>query len=61
MNAKLIKKIRKFVRETYPFMSEVPIYMTDAHGVVRLHQTCQRAFVQNIKRNIKDGVTITNE
>ena len=53
MNEKLDKKIRKHVKETYPFMSPTPVYETDANGVVRLAPVCQRAFIQNIKSNLR--------
>jgi len=56
MNLKLAKKIRKYVKETYPFMAQTPIYETDVFGARRLANVCQRAFVQNIKRNIKRRV-----
>ena len=53
MNEKLDKKIRKHVKETYPFMSPTPVYETDVNGVVRLAPVCQRAFIQNIKSNLR--------
>ena len=54
MNLKLAKKIRKYVRDTYPFMAQTAIYETDLRtGARKLASVCQRGFIQNIKRNIK--------
>jgi len=57
VNSKLCKQIRKHVQRTYPFMSEESLYSKNIFGVIRLHQLCQRAFVQNIKRNYNKGVS----
>ena len=53
MNSKKAKAIRKYVRETYKFMATTPVYETDANGVRRLGAVCQRAFIQDIKRNVR--------
>ena len=53
MNLKLAKQIRKYVRDTYPFMAKTPVYEEDMHGARHLAAVCQRALVQNIKRNVK--------
>ena len=58
MNSKLAKKIRKYVRTTYPFMSEETLYRYDAFGSIIVADVCQRAFVRNIKKNYKNkGIT----
>jgi hypothetical protein len=52
MNSKLCKKIRKHVRDTFPYMATTPVYHIFAFdGSRRLAPVCQRAFVQNIKKN----------
>ena len=53
MNEKQDKAIRKYVRDTYQFMAKTPIYETDVNGVRRLGTVCQRAFIRDIKRNIR--------
>ena len=61
MNGKRAKEIRKHVREKYPFMSVTPIYEEDVYGTRRLGVVCQRAFVQDIKKNYKLWKKETNK
>lgn len=50
-----MKRIRKYVKKTYPFMSEDTLYYVDVFGCITVAAVCQRAFVRNIKRNIKNN------
>lgn len=57
MNAKQCKAIRKYVRETFPHMSDEAVYEHDGFGTRRLAVAiCKRGMVQHIKTNVKKGV-----
>ena len=60
MNSKLAKRIRKYVRKTYPFMSTETLYKYDAFGSIEVAPVCQRAFVRDIKKNYKLGGNIND-
>ena len=53
MNGKKAKRMRRFVRVTYPFMSVEARYRTLPSGQVVLAEVCQRALYLVIKREYK--------
>lgn len=50
MRGKLAKRIRNYVKRTYKFLSDTPLYMQRANGQIYLAQQCKRAISQAMKR-----------
>ena len=54
MRGRLAKAIRRYVRETYPFLSTTPGYNREYEGgPVTLDPRCQRFMSQGMKRSYK--------
>jgi hypothetical protein len=50
MRGTVAKAIRRYVRETYPFLSEKPLHIRLPNGQIKLAPQCQRERVQELKR-----------
>jgi len=53
MRGKRAKSIRRYVDETFPMLSDEPLYKQRPDGQIVLHPSCKRGVYVNIKRNYK--------
>jgi len=47
------KAIRRYVRETYPYLSVDNLHQADERGTIKLAPMCRRALSQHMKRQYK--------
>lgn len=50
MNGKRAKSIRRYVAETFPYLSDTSMYSAGPRGEVVLNNLCKRSTYQSIKR-----------
>ena len=63
MRGSKAKAIRKYVRDTWPFLSTTPLYKSSGFGrqpTVTLAEQCQRKLYQDTKRGYKLSQRLNN-